>query len=500
MYHLIRSLKVPCNEHGPVRGVPDIETENLSTGCETTRSRSPPSRSSTPTNRSSGSSTPTFGKGSTETLSENSSSDNESEPCLSPRNKPIKGNKVKLTAISEDECTAAVVTQETTDRVKQVEPDCTCDKTPVNAKNIHYGGAKPKRPTSVPYHRKSQYSPQDADALNFDAMYKRTVSYKSLQSPKVLFSKKSPSMGFFGKEKFTNTDSSDSDNSSSPDMDRFLKSIAIPKDPLSPSEIESYLARLATRKKKRACSPLARELKQSFEELSLDDRHSIPKPPCTFTEIDETDKHRVNFYIGKQKKDKIVEKETKNGCNLPVKHDKLQSNLDPSQVPNEKNGYSIKDEYSFSKKEENGFVVQTDLLTSQNGYKIENENLNGNVPETNHAPKPDDTQNETPNAKQYNKRPTSMALPSRAYASTDNLSQEEGEADPPRPTTRPMVIHSPTDAVSVPGFSGFNRGTALFKCLVRRELNNQAKEAEVLQKLVLIIISFWKGFVIGDVD
>ncbi len=85
------------------------------------------------------------------------------------------------------------------------------------------------------------------------------------KSPKVLFSKKSPGQGYYHKDDgrwrlnaASCSDSADSDQSS-PEIDKYLKNMKQPSaDPLSPEDIQNYLASLSIRNRKRQPSPLAK--------------------------------------------------------------------------------------------------------------------------------------------------------------------------------------------------------------------------------------------------
>ncbi len=85
-----------------------------------------------------------------------------------------------------------------------------------------------------------------------------------LVSPKVLFTKKSPGQAYFHKddakwffEVAPNKSSPESDGSS-PEIDKYLKNMRSKPDPLSPEEIQSYLASLSVKNRKREPSPLAK--------------------------------------------------------------------------------------------------------------------------------------------------------------------------------------------------------------------------------------------------
>ncbi len=85
-----------------------------------------------------------------------------------------------------------------------------------------------------------------------------------LVSPKVLFTKKSPGQAYFHRddakwffEVAPNKSSPESDGSS-PEIDKYLKNMRSKPDPLSPEEIQSYLASLSVKNRKREPSPLAK--------------------------------------------------------------------------------------------------------------------------------------------------------------------------------------------------------------------------------------------------
>ena len=114
------------------------------------------------------------------------------------------------------------------------------------------------------------HSAPDLDIFNAELGCTSGFTSKTSKSPKVLFTKKSPGQAYFHKDDpkwFLNTascsDSADSDQSS-PEIDKYLKNMKTKADPLSPEEIQSYLASLSIRNRKRQPSPLAKTPSPEF--------------------------------------------------------------------------------------------------------------------------------------------------------------------------------------------------------------------------------------------
>ena len=114
------------------------------------------------------------------------------------------------------------------------------------------------------------HSAPDLDIFNSELESASNYVKSTSKSPKVLFTKKSPGQAYYHKEDakwFLNaascSDSADSDQSS-PEIDKYLKNMKTKADPLSPEEIQSYLASLSIKNRKRQPSPLAKTPSPEF--------------------------------------------------------------------------------------------------------------------------------------------------------------------------------------------------------------------------------------------
>ena len=114
------------------------------------------------------------------------------------------------------------------------------------------------------------HSAPDLDIFNTELESASSHVKSMSKSPKVLFTKKSPGQAYYHKDDakwFLNaascSDSADSDQSS-PEIDKYLKNMKTKADPLSPEEIQSYLASLSIRNRKRQPSPLAKTPSPEF--------------------------------------------------------------------------------------------------------------------------------------------------------------------------------------------------------------------------------------------
>ena len=114
------------------------------------------------------------------------------------------------------------------------------------------------------------HSAPDLDIFNSELESASNYVKSTSKSPKVLFTKKSPSQAYYHKEDakwFFNaascSDSADSDQSS-PEIDKYLRNMKTEADPLSPEEIQSYLASLSIKNRKRQPSPLTKTPSPEF--------------------------------------------------------------------------------------------------------------------------------------------------------------------------------------------------------------------------------------------